>query len=94
MKKYPEKIPVIINECNNEIKDRLKRKMLLQKDMTVAQYMHSLRTKFNIRSEESLLIFVNSLLPTSSTLMSYLYDKNKDKDGFLYISLLKENVFG
>ena len=94
LKKYPDKIPVIINECSDELRERVKRKMLLQTDMTVSQYMHSLRTKFNIKQEESVLIFVNGTFPTSTTLMSYLYDKHKDKDGFLYISVLKENVFG
>ena len=94
LKKYPDKIPVIINECSEELRDRVKRKMLLQIDMTVSQYLHSLRTKFSIKPEESVLIFVNGNLPTSTTLMSYLYDKYKDKDGFLYISVLKENVFG
>lgn len=94
LKKYPDKIPVIINECSEELRDRVKRKMLLQTDMTVSQYLHSLRTKFSIKPEESVLIFVNGNLPTSTTLMSYLYDKYKEKDGFLYISVLKENVFG
>ena len=94
LKKYPNKIPVIINECSEELRDRVKRKMLLEKDTTLSQYMHTLRTKFSIKPEESVLIFVNGNLPTSTTLMSYLYDKYKDKDGFLYISVLKENVFG
>jgi GABA(A) receptor-associated protein len=94
LKKYPNKIPVIINECSEELRERVNRKMLLQTDMTVSQYMHTLRTKFNIKAEESVLIFVNGTFPTSTTLMSYLYDKYKDKDGFLYVSVLKENVFG
>lgn len=94
IKKYPNKIPVIINECSEELRDRLKRKMLIEMDMTVGQYMHTLRIKFHIKPEESLLIFVDGTMPPSTTLMSYLYDKYKDKDGFLYISILKENVFG
>jgi GABA(A) receptor-associated protein len=94
LKKYPEKIPVIINECSEEFRERVKRKMLLQKDMTVTQFMHTLRTKFNIKPEESLLIFVNGIMPISSTMVSYLYSKHKDSDGFLYVSILKENVFG
>ena len=68
--------------------------MLLQTDITITQYMYLLRKKFNIKPEESLFIFINDTVPTSTTLMSYLYYKHKDKDGFLYISVLKENVFG
>jgi hypothetical protein len=33
-------------------------------------------------------------MPISSTMVSYLYSKHKDSDGFLYVSILKENVFG
>lgn len=94
LKRYPDKIPLIINECSEELRDRLTRKMLLQPNMTVGQYMHTLRIKFNIKPEESVFIFVNGIFPTSTSIMSYLYYKHKDKDGFLYISLLKENVFG
>jgi GABA(A) receptor-associated protein len=94
LNKYQDKIPVIINDCSEELRDRVKRKMLLPKEITVSQFMHTLRTKFNIKSEETVLIFVNGTFPTSTTLMSYLYEKHKDKDGFLYISILKENVFG
>jgi GABA(A) receptor-associated protein len=94
LNKYPDKIPIIINECSMELRDRVKRKMLLQKDITVGQYLYTLRSKFNIKPEESVLVFVNGSFPTSTTLMNYLYDKYKDKDGFLYVSILKENVFG
>jgi|LauGreDrversion4_2_1035121.scaffolds.fasta_scaffold43810_6 GABA(A) receptor-associated protein len=94
LNKYPDKLPVIINECSVELRDKIKRKMLIQKDMTVGQYMHSVRTKFNLKSEDAVLMFVNGSFPSSSTLMSYLHDKYKDKDGFLYVSILKENVFG
>ena len=33
------------------------------------------------------------MVPTSSTLAS-IYHDNKDEDGFLYMYLHKENVFG
>jgi len=92
--KHQDKIPVIINECSDELRDRIKRKMLLQKEMTVGNYMYSVRNKFDIKPEESVVMFVNGTLPMSTTMMGYLYEKHKDKDGFLYISILKENVFG
>lgn len=91
---YQDKIPVIINECCYELSDKVKRKMLLPKEMTVSQFIHTLRTRVNIKSEESVFIFINGSIPTSTTTMSYLYEKYKEKDKFLYISVLKENVFG
>jgi GABA(A) receptor-associated protein len=68
--------------------------MLVQKELTITQYLYNLRTKFNIGSEESLVIFVNNSMPMSSITLGYLYEKSKDKDGFLYITVLKENAFG
>lgn len=94
LNKYTDKIPIIVNECSQEFQDRVKRKMIVQKEVTVSQYLFTLRSKFNIKPEESLLIFVNNSMPISSTMMGYLYEKNKDKDGFLYITVLKENAFG
>ena len=38
-------------------------------------------------------MFVNGTIPVSTMMMGHLYEKYKDKDGFLYISILKENVF-
>ncbi len=94
LNKYLDKIPVIVNECSQEFQDRVKRKMIVQKEVTLGQYLFTLRSKFNIKSEESLLVFVNNSMPVSSSIMGYLYEKNKDKDGFLYITVLKENAFG
>lgn len=92
--KYPDKIPLIINECSEEYKYKLKRKMLLQCDMTIGQLMFSIRSKFNINKDEALLIFVGKTMPRSSTLISELHKQYKDEDGFLYVSILKESVFG
>jgi hypothetical protein len=92
--KYPEKIPLIVNECPDDYKCKLKRKMLLPIDMTVGQFMCSIRSKFNINKDEALLIFVGKTMPKSSTLISELHKQYKEEDGFLYVSILKESVFG
>ena len=80
MNKYTDKVPIIINECPEDFKDRVKRKMLLQRELTVSQYLYTIRSKFSISPEESLLIFINKKMPTSSTMIGSLYDKNKDED--------------
>ena len=92
--KYPDKIPLIINECPEDYKYRVKRKMLLPIDMTLGQFMFSIRSKFNINKDESLLIFIGKTMPKSSTLISELHKQYKDEDGFLYVSIIKESVFG
>jgi len=94
MSKYKDKVPIIVNECSDELIHRINRKMLLHKEITVGNYMYSLRNKFNIKPEESVVLFVNGTIPVSTMMIGHLYEKYKDKDGFLYISILKENVFG
>lgn len=94
LSKYPDKIPLIVNECSEEYKYKLKRKMLLPYDMTIGQLMFSIRSKFNINKDEALLIFVGKTMPKSSILISELHKQYKDEDGFLYVSIIKESVFG
>ena len=54
LNKYLDKIPVIVNECSQEFQDRVKRKMIVQKEVTLGQYLFTLRSKFNIKSTISI----------------------------------------
>jgi len=62
--------------------------------MTIGQLMFSIRSKFSINKDEALLIFIGKTMPKSSTLISELHKQYKDEDGFLYVTILKESVFG
>lgn len=44
--------------------------------------------------EEALFIFASSSVLSSNTLISAIYEKHKDPDGFLYIMYSGENTFG
>jgi hypothetical protein len=37
---------------------------------------------------------INSLLAPTTTSIGEIYLNNKDEDGFLYLKIVKENVFG
>lgn len=97
MEKYPERIPVIC-EKNNNNKNSLpeidKHKFLLHHDLTVGQFIYVIKKRMNLNSEEAIFLFVSNTIPSSSTLMSVLYKRYRDPDGFLYIQYTKENVFG
>ena len=94
--KYPDRIPVIVSKsqsCNlNEID---KCKYLVPDNYTVGQFVYIIRKRIVIPKEKAIFIFFieNVLFPTSA-LMSEMYDKYKDKDGFLYITYSGENTFG
>jgi len=54
----------------------------------------------SLKPEDSIFLFVQDkkekqdVLPPSSALMTTIYDKHKDEDGFLYITYSGENTFG
>ena len=39
-------------------------------------------------------MFVNDSMPATSDLLSVVYDKFRDEDGFLYMTYAGENTFG
>ena len=44
--------------------------------------------------EEALFIFSGSSVLSSNTLISAVYEKYRDPDGFLYVKYSGENTFG
>jgi len=94
-KKYPDRIPVIVEKAQqSNIPDLDKHKYLVPKDITVSQFIYVLRKRVKIKAEEAIFLFINNSLPTSSELMSTIYENNKDEDQFLYATFSGENTFG
>jgi GABA(A) receptor-associated protein len=92
--KYPDRRPIII-ECNdNEIRID-KKKYLVPQDLTLSQFLYVIRKRMKLSADKALFMFLdNNTIPTSSSHISNLYEKHKDPDGFLYIYVSKEHVFG
>ena len=95
LKKYPERVPVIVERGNKEIPDIDRNKYLVPSDLTIAQFVYVIRKRINLRSEKSLYLFVdNTVMPATSQLVTHIYDDYKSKDGFLYITYCGETTFG
>ena len=92
--KYPDKIPIIVETNDKELPPLLKNKYLVPKDLTFGQFIYVIRGKLNLPPEKALFLFVNNTIPSTSTLIETVYDKQKAKDNFLYISVNSENTFG
>lgn len=95
MKKYPSRIPIIVekdNKCN--FKDIDKRKYLVPKDLNMNQFIFIVRKRIKLDSSQAIFLMVNGILCPSNTTMGDIYDNNHDKDGFLYIIYASENTFG
>lgn len=93
--KYSDKIPIICEKANqNNLPDMEKKKYLVPNDITVGQFMYVVRQKVNIKPEEALYLFIGGKIVSNSALIGYIYETEKDADGFLYVQYSKENTFG
>ena len=95
--KYPDRIPIICEKnksANNDIPYLDKIKYLIPNNLTIGQFIYVIRSRMKLPSEKAIFLFVNGSIPSSSELISLIYENNKDRDGFLYITYSGENTFG
>jgi GABA(A) receptor-associated protein len=94
--KYPNRYPIIVNKSKKcDLDDIERSKFLVPGDLTMGQFIYIVRKRIKLTEIDSLYLFINkSVLPTTSSMISTIYDEYKDKDGFLYIEYCNENVFG
>lgn len=94
-RKFPDRIPVIIEKYNySKIEDIDKTKYLVPNDLTLAQLVYVIRKRIKMAPEKALFFFINDDIPTSTEIMNSVYHKYKHDDGFLYIHFAEENTFG
>ncbi len=95
MSRYPGRIPIIVNKAKHtDVPDLDKHKFITPAELTVGQFIYIVRRRLEMPPEKSLFLFVNNTLPTTSTLMSQLYEYHKAEDGFLYMIYAGESTFG
>ena len=95
LEKYPDRVPIIVEKgLKSKIKDIDKNKFLVPGDMSFGQFMYVIRKRIKLDSTEALFVFVNNILCNNALNINEIYNKYKDKDGFLYITYTSENTFG
>jgi len=93
--KYPDRVPVICEKADrSDIPDIDKKKYLVPSDLTVGQFQYVIRKRIKLAPEKALFIFVANSIPPTASLMSTVYDEQKDDDGFLYVQYSGESTFG
>ena len=94
-RRYPERVPVVIEPKCNHTPAIDKHKYMTPTDMTIGQLLFVIRKRVNLRSDQSLFVFIDEsvLLPATANIRD-TYAKHKDEDGFLYIKYALENTFG
>jgi GABA(A) receptor-associated protein len=94
--KYPDKIPCVVTKSERcvDIPSLDKQKYLVPSDLTFGQMIFVVRKRLRLSPEKGIFLFVNNKLPASSLLMTQVYTEHRASDGFLYITISSENVFG
>ena len=94
LKLHKKKVPIIIQLTENSNIELDKLKYIVPTDLTLQQF-HCILSKYIKKNEkQSVIMFINNTLPVSSESIGSLYNQYKDNDGFLYITIRKENTFG
>jgi GABA(A) receptor-associated protein len=94
MKKYPDKVPIICENYDKTLPNLDRKKYLVPRDITLAEFMYIIRKRMKLDQSQGIFIFVNEkMLPTSYTI-NMIYETESDQDGFLYITVGGESVFG
>ena len=97
-KDNPNHIPVFVYPAQAFERDiRLKsNKYVVNKNMTVGRFVYYIRTNCSETDPTKGLLFFTDKgeIPNLSYTMEELYNRYVDHDGFLYIQVAQESVFG
>ena len=93
--KYINRYPIIVSKSSKSILEDIERnKFLVPGDLTIGQFICIVRKRIKLNETESVFLFINNILPATSSNIGSIYEEHKEDDGFLYITYCNENVFG
>lgn len=95
--KYPSKVPVIIERYSREKNLPIfdKTKLLISEGISMSQFSTVVRERMDLSPMQCLYFIANKNTLVSMTMtMGEIYDSEKDKDGFLYLTYASQEVFG
>ena len=96
-KDYPDRLPIICEKSNTQVNapNISKRKFLVPTDMTIGQFIFSIKQQINITKEQAIFILIDdSFIPSTSSMMFQIYQDYCHADGYLYITYMIESTFG
>ena len=93
LNKYKDSVPIYI-DFTNLSKPIEKSKFVIPNGFTVGQLLTAIRMKMTLSPACALFIFINNRLVPVTSIISTIYQENKDEDGFLYVCCSEENTFG
>jgi GABA(A) receptor-associated protein len=97
LSKYPDRIPIICERSSIASHDCPlidKKKYLVPITYTVGEFLFVIRKRLKLPAEKAIFLFVNGIIPSTSSLIGEIYQRHKDIDCYLYMSYSQENTFG
>lgn len=96
LKKYPERVPIIIEKGNekDDIETIDKNKYLVPRSTTLHEFVLIIRKRIHLEPSKTMFVIINSHLCPGTKTIGEIYEEDKDEDGFLYIKYTSENTFG
>ena len=95
MQKNENCIPIIFEKGNKHQTIQFKKsKFIVSFYITIGQLIFIIRNYYAIDPFVSLFLFINGNIPSSSSLILDVYNRDRNEDGFLYIKYFTENTFG
>ena len=93
----PDYVPVFVYapvSYSQRVKLRTN-KYVVKRDMQMGKFLYFLRDSSNVSMASGLLIFTDQgELPTLTLTVGEVYERYKDTDGFLYLQVVTESMFG
>jgi GABA(A) receptor-associated protein len=93
-RKYPDRIPCIIQTIDTTLPLLTKIKYLLPANATITDMLTVVRKHIRIKPYEALFLTCRNRVLSASTLCAFLYETERDEDGFLYLYYTKEQTYG
>ena len=93
--KFPNRCAVIVYSNDDKLPKFDKYKYVVPDEITIAQFMQIIRKKIKLDANQSIFMYVaDNVLPATSATLATICQEHLDEDGFLYINVVGENVFG
>ena len=93
--KYPDRVPILLKKGDNNSEIVLdKPKYICPSTLIFSEFVHVIRKRMQLKPEKALFFYIDNMLPSMSDTLYELYDKHKNSDGLLYITICEENTFG
>jgi GABA(A) receptor-associated protein len=95
LRRNPDRIPIVAERHpSSTLPDIDRKKFLVAGNLKVSQFSDVLRKRIALQEKDAFVISVNGMIADLSEVLSDMYAKYKDEDGFLYLMYHDHGAFG